>query len=83
MSVGADKFQMWNRRKAKTETASAAPLASAVSTCVQCGSTMIKQEKTSKIKSKNIQFGVVLGVVEKFLWVKGPPNKGYLGTRFK
>jgi hypothetical protein len=44
---------------------------------------MIKQEKTSKIKSKNIHFGVVIGVVGELNSPYSPVNKGKRGYRLK
>lgn len=99
MSVGADRFQMWKRRKTKNGAArlvpfaqtlfftvsvpTRTPFAEPVSTRVQSVCAMIQQGKTSISKTKNTHFGVVIGVVDALKHPYSPVNKGKKGIRFK
>jgi hypothetical protein len=92
VSVGADRFQMWKRRKIRNGAARFAlfdqtlfftvsvpmrtQFAELVSTRVQSVCAMIQQGKTSKTRIKNTHFGVVIGVVEALKQPYSPVNKG-------
>lgn len=92
MSVGADRFQMWKRRKIRNGAARFAlfdqtlfftvsvpmrtQFAELVSTRVQSVCAMIQQGKTSRTETKNTHFGVVIGVVGELNCPYSPVNKG-------